>query len=212
MVITYGCLLAPENTEMAQRELKRLLGRPHVQWLAAPGMLLALVDRVHALWLALIAGAILLGVGLLEREMPPESRRFKILDGFGVFTLGCLAMILVRLLTEFALSAMKMSSQRGNALWLAAVILTSGWIVWSIKRLWLFAFGVTEIAWGVIVGLNSQALLKDPSGGVQLVSVVTGVFLVTRGLSDCAEANLGSASSPAPSFSSSDSLKESAAK
>lgn len=137
-----------------------------------------------------MAGVTLLTVGLLELELKPTSRWFKILDGLGVFAFGGLTIILARMLTEIALQAMRLPSNPGSALWLAAVILTGGWILFTIKRHWLFAFGVTEIAWGIIVGLNSQAILKDPHSGLQLISIVTGVFLVTRGLSDCTDANL----------------------
>ena len=153
-------------------------------------MLLALVDRKHAIWLALAAGFTLLTVGLLELEIKPKSRWFRFLDGVGVFAFGCLTIIVARMITEIVLQAMRLSNNPGGAIWLASVILIGGWVLFIVKRHWLFAFGVIEIAWGLIVGLNSQAIIKDPHRGLQLISIVTGVFLVSRGLSDCTDANL----------------------
>ena len=174
----------------AYRQISSIMRREHSQWLVALGSLFALVDRQSALWVSSIAVVIIAAFSFLSSKFRIGSRWIRWFCEFEAFCFGCIAMAATRLLADFALDLMRLPSQPRSVLWVASIVLLGGWAGATIRKLSLFAYGVIQIASGVVVGINSQTFIKSTQGGgLELIALMTSVYLVARGFGDCSDAN-----------------------
>jgi hypothetical protein len=173
----------------AYRQIRGFVRREHSSWLVALGALFTLLDRRYAIWLSAAMVALFAIFHYLNLRLRPGSRWLLWLSRFEAFSFGCISTVIVRLLVEYAVELIRMPNRPRTALWVGAVVLVGGWGAATIKRLWLFGYGVVEIAWGVVLGISSQTLVKTGQGGLELIALVSSVYLAARGFGTCSDAN-----------------------